>query len=222
MKSDIINNLLERRSIREGFTDRAIPGEVLETILEAGLSAPSSKNAQPWRVHVVPQGEDLQDIAIAMQNAPSADTNVPIDPSTGEPRRWTSTVRPSARVLQSVPLALFIENRGEFTGGRNNVIETAEEHRENAAIGYGFELLGLGMMINSMWIAARAQGVEGVFMGDTVAAEDYIKERLNIVGDLIGVLAVGYAKHPSYGLKELQPRNITVAYHNTHNLKEPE
>jgi nitroreductase len=56
MNRDDFYKLVEaRKSIRQ-FKDQAVPQEVLERILQAGLHAPSGKNRQNWRFFVV-QGE---------------------------------------------------------------------------------------------------------------------------------------------------------------------
>ncbi|MBN2065785.1 MAG: nitroreductase family protein [Candidatus Thermoplasmatota archaeon] len=44
---EAIEAILTRRSIRS-YTDKPIDGHLLQTILEAGFSAPSAGNQQPW------------------------------------------------------------------------------------------------------------------------------------------------------------------------------
>jgi len=44
--------LATRRS-RRSFTPRALPRDLLERLLEAAITAPSSSNRQPWRFAVV-------------------------------------------------------------------------------------------------------------------------------------------------------------------------
>ena len=43
-----IDAILNRRSIRK-FKDKPIPREIIEKVLISGMSAPSSKNRQPWK-----------------------------------------------------------------------------------------------------------------------------------------------------------------------------
>lgn len=190
---DVLTAILDRRSIRSGYEDRAVPDEVIERTVQCGLVGPSSKNAQPWRIHVVTDRPLLAELADAVRGARGIERYVPIDPATGRPREdWDSTVVESAEVLAQVPLGLFIENRGKFSDGRRTVAAAAETVREDALVGYGFEMLGLGAAIQSMWIGARAQGLEGVFMGDVLIAEATIRRRLGMMGDLVGVLVLGY------------------------------
>ena len=84
----------------------------------------------------------------------------------------------SADVLAQVSLGLFVENIGAFSAGRHTVAAAPDAYRVNALVGYGFEMIGLGAAIQSMWLAAGELGLAGVFMGDVLIAEDAIRERL--------------------------------------------
>src|SRR3954463_15878035 len=53
-----------RRNVRR-YTDRPIPREHLERILEAGRRSPSSSNWQPWHFVVVTDREQLVELAKA-------------------------------------------------------------------------------------------------------------------------------------------------------------
>ncbi|NTW56870.1 MAG: nitroreductase [Chlorobiaceae bacterium] len=52
----------KRCSIRSYDTGRAIPDELLLRVLDAGRLAPSAKNLQPWKFHVVRSPEMLQKV----------------------------------------------------------------------------------------------------------------------------------------------------------------
>ena len=52
---ELDKTISERRSIRKFKTD-SVKKELIETILDAGIKAPSAKNLQQWRFHVF-QGE---------------------------------------------------------------------------------------------------------------------------------------------------------------------
>ncbi|PIE13037.1 MAG: nitroreductase [Rhodobacterales bacterium] len=49
---DLEQAMRERRSIR-GFTDKPVPREVIEEIIDLANCAPSSMNTQPWHFHVL-------------------------------------------------------------------------------------------------------------------------------------------------------------------------
>src|SRR5947208_14097495 len=106
-----VNTVLERRSIRNGYADRSVSVDLLLTIVRCGLAAPSSKNAAPWRLHVVTDRSLIADLAMAVREAPGQGDYVPHDPRTGQPwPQFESTVLESADVLAQVPVAIFVEN----------------------------------------------------------------------------------------------------------------
>ncbi|WP_433299273.1 nitroreductase [Pseudonocardia sp. CA-142604] len=49
---DVYEAVTSRRAVR-GFTDRPVPGEVLQRVLSAAAWAPSGSNLQPWHAYVL-------------------------------------------------------------------------------------------------------------------------------------------------------------------------
>ena len=181
-----------RRSTREGYDGVPISDEDLRAVVDCGLAGPSSKNAQPWRLHVVRTPSVIREIADDVSSSPDWESYVPHDPLTGRPRTdWESTVRESAAVLRQVGSAIFVENRGVFGRGRQVLEQATAERRAPSLVGYTLEVLGVGAVIENMWLAAVALGYQAAFMGDVLIAETAIKQRLSIEGDLCGVLVIG-------------------------------
>ena len=58
---DTLDAIFTRRSIRK-YTDEPIGGEIVATLLKAGLQAPSAKNLQPWHIVVLTRREILDRI----------------------------------------------------------------------------------------------------------------------------------------------------------------
>lgn len=56
-----IENIMTRASVRQ-FTDRAISRDTLETIVKAGMAAPTAMNKQPWEFVVVTDRAALDSI----------------------------------------------------------------------------------------------------------------------------------------------------------------
>lgn len=194
---DVRSLILARRSVRSGFSSEPIEAAIIEEIVQAGLSAPSSKNSQPWKLHIVHDREILRQIAREIVSAKTDGRYVPQDPRTGKPREeFVDTVDESAHVLGNVALGIFLEDSGPFSVSRDVVAGAADSARVGAVFGYGLEYIGLGACIENMWLTALSYGIEGVFMGDAAIAEDSIKERLEMVGDFVGVLALGYTVQP--------------------------
>ena len=57
-----------RRNVRQ-FTDRVIPEDALDRILEAGRRAPSSRNWQPWDFVVVTDRDQLRELSKVWRGA---------------------------------------------------------------------------------------------------------------------------------------------------------
>lgn len=189
-----IEMILSRRSIRGGFTEQIVPRGIVNQILECGIRAPSSKNAQPWKFHVVTSQEICKNIAEHVESAKGFDEFVPCDPKTGKPRKeFSSSVIESASILRTAPLAIFVENRGFFSNTRTETEEALRRGNDTELIGLCMEYIGLGMAIENMLLAARAQGLSGVFMGDVLIAEEFIQGKLGMKGDLAGVICLGYS-----------------------------
>lgn len=190
----VVSTILARRSIRSGFDTRPVTREHLERVLQCGLAAPSSKNAKPWRFHVV-TGTDLRhQIADAAAAARGVDEYVPHDPRTGKPSaHWSSTVLESADVVRVAAAIVAIENRGVFSGGRHTLAQATREALVSSLAGYGFEVMGLGAALENIWLAANSLGIGVAFLGDLNIAEPQIRSLLGFDGDLMGVIALGYA-----------------------------
>ena len=55
-------NIMSRKSVRK-FLDEPIPKDVLESVLKAGMAAPSAMNRQPWAIEVVNDKEILNGLS---------------------------------------------------------------------------------------------------------------------------------------------------------------
>ena len=204
--------ILSRRSSRSGFSPLEVDVSVIEEIVRCGLAAPSSKNGQPWRFHVVTDRRLLAGIADAMERDEGIETYVPHDPRTGTPHReLVSTVIESAQVLREVPLGILIENRAPFSGGRDALLNADPDARNRALFGYALEFAGLGAALQNLWLAATEAGLVGTFMGDIAIAEPWIQERLSCDGELLGVLALGHGtEEPDHPRQARDPRDPSL------------
>lgn len=185
--------LKSRRSVRDGYSRVDISNQVLDDIVQSGLLAPSAKNSQPWKLHVLKQGKTMQKIADMIDTDHRTKQFAPIDPATGKLRKWSSTGSKSAQILREVSLGIFIENTCPFSGGRMAMFKAKPASQSDAIIGYGFELIGIGAMIENMWLTAQVHGLVGTYLGDVLVVEFEIKKLLEIKGDLVGALVLGYS-----------------------------
>lgn len=192
--NEVVDAILARRSVRFGYELRPVDEATIRTIVACGVSAPSSKNARPWRLHVVRERATLDAIASAAETATGIDEFVPHDPLTGRPyAAWQSTVRESAAVLREVPCAVAIENRGVFSRGIATLASIPPQALASSLMAFGLENIGLGAAIENMWLAANSLGVSVAFLGDLAIADPAARELLALEGELVGVLAMGHA-----------------------------
>lgn len=60
--NEAYKNIISRRSVRS-FTGESIDRETLNLVLEAGISAPSAVNKQPWEIFVIEDKKTLEEIS---------------------------------------------------------------------------------------------------------------------------------------------------------------
>jgi nitroreductase len=73
---ELLEAIKSRKSIR-GYKTEPVPKEILRSILEAAVRAPSADNSQPWEITVI-SGKVLKDIAEA--NVEAISTGRPVAP----------------------------------------------------------------------------------------------------------------------------------------------
>ena len=64
----IVECIMTRTSIRQ-YTDQVVSADTIETLLRAGMAAPTAVNKQPWHFVAITDREKLDGIAIANPNA---------------------------------------------------------------------------------------------------------------------------------------------------------
>ncbi len=66
--NDTINTILSRRSIR-AYTEQSVEKEKILLLLQAGMAAPSARDARPWDFIVVDEDNILQKLADGLPHA---------------------------------------------------------------------------------------------------------------------------------------------------------
>ena len=56
----IVENIMTRTSIRQ-YTDQAISADTIETLLRAGMAAPTAVNKQPWHFVAITSKDKLKE-----------------------------------------------------------------------------------------------------------------------------------------------------------------
>lgn len=157
--------LYSRHSAR-CFEKNVIDNRSIIQIIDAGRLAPSAKNSQPWKFRILSE-EEKCDISLLMLNSDEGKQN-------------TGTVRASAAIIQSSPVAIAI------TAPHLN---KAEESL----------YLSIGACLENMCLKATDLGLGSLIICDIQCAESAIATKLNINRKIVAVLIIGHEKgSPKY------------------------
>lgn len=170
---DVFEAIAQRRSIRQ-FKDTPIPKEVLLKILEAGIQAPSGKNAQPWRFVVVQEDKRAAMVRVMREGIANLKAQG-IDTGSAP---WT------AKVMEQAPVTVFVFNA-----------EVEGLNPEKPIPALTWELVNvqsIGAAIQNMLLAAQAQGIGSLWIGDIFLAYHELCAWLEETHELVAAVSFGY------------------------------
>ena len=163
-----------RRSIRK-FKDAPIPDALLETILCAGIQAPSGKNRQPWRFIVVKQDKRDEMCRIMRQGIAEAKAEGE-DSGSAE---WT------VKVMEQAPVTVFIINpEGKRPWEAHDIGEMFQDV---------VDIQSIGAAIQNMLLAAQDLGLGSLWICDVFYAYEPLCAWLGETGAMIAAVSFGYA-----------------------------
>lgn len=203
---EVIEAIHTRRSIRS-FKPEPVPREVLEELLDACRWAPSASNTQPWEFAIL-GGAVMEEVKARIIEKIKAgwdtiqlkfkDTNPDIPyPELTEPYRQRAVVLrthidshqfPSGTKGLDEKRATYLLYGGYFYGAPNAIILYTEKSLCPKAI------LDLGVMAQTIGMAALAYGLGTCLMTMTVFWPDMLREMLEIPDSKLIALgiAIGY------------------------------
>ena len=180
------------------YHDKPVPGDVIDSILEASTMACSSGNTQPWEFVVVTDSELKRQIQVEMQDAfavidrERAQTEEQLTDSSGR----SVTGRAAVEHLDKAPVIVVvcwnpergIRMKGEYA---ENPDGSLRETREIPG-GRGISLF---QACQNMMLAARAHGVSSLFTSFFFLKREEIKKILGIPPQIFMECAIfmGYA-----------------------------
>lgn len=177
MESAIYN----RRSIRK-FKQTPVSTEFIEKIIDAGRTAPSAKNRQPWKC-IVFGGKskeeflDCMEKGIAREEAcaarlPKSQFGIP-------------DAKNTLRIMREAPVLIVVLN----TNGKSPFAELDTDERFAEIC----DNLSLGAFIENMILRAEEMGIGTLWIANTCFAYEELTEYLDTGYQLTGAVAVGYA-----------------------------
>ena len=172
-----IQAIEDRRSIRK-FKPDAIAREDLVQILEAARIAPSAKNDQPWKFLVL--GERSREAALSAMDE-GIRCRMELEDAN---RRGLASAAHTLRVMRSAPeIVLIVRPSGTHPRAEISGLERVLEILDSVSVGAAVE---------NMLLEAQAMGVGTLWIGNTIFAYEEIVAALNIEGQLLGAVALGY------------------------------
>jgi nitroreductase len=165
--------IAQRRSIRK-FKDKAIPKGTLEQILKAATQAPSGKNRQPWRFHVV-QGDQRAEMVRIMREGIA---KLEAEGVNSGSSKW------SANIMEQAPVTVFVFN------------PYVDFDQELKLIGDVLtnivDVQSAGAAIQNMLLAALELGVGSLWICDVFYAYKELCTWLGQTHQMIAAVALGY------------------------------
>jgi len=189
---EVIEAIRTRRSIR-GFKPEPVPREVLEELLDACRWAPSASNTQPWEFAIL-GGEVMEEytdrliekVKLEWDTSSLKFKNINPDipyPELPEPYRQRAMdarahidnhqFPPGTKGLDEKRAAYLLYG-GRFYGAPNAIIVSTEKSICPKAI------LDLGIMVQTISLAAHAYGLGTCLMTMAIAWPDIVRELLGI------------------------------------------
>lgn len=173
MNTEVIER---RRSIRR-FQKKGVSKEMILQILEAARQAPSAKNAQPWRFLVLgPQSRN------AALNAMDAGVRCRMDAVANRP--LLAGAIHTLRIMKSAPVLILVVNPAGGT--------PADSVSGWARVAELLDAMSVGAAVENLLLEAVALGLGALWIGNTFFAYDEIAAALEIQGQLLGAVAVGW------------------------------
>ncbi len=174
----IIETIRNRCSVRE-YANKEVEDELLNLILEAACNAPSVHNVQPWYFGIV-KGEKKEKISDIIREYHKKMLF-----------GFHNTMKQSAKIISSAPVIITVWNQAPLSSRMKKIADIPYNYKE---IIRDYEIQSISASIENMWIAATSLGLGMAWLGITVFCEDEIKKLLNIQGNLITILSLGYPK----------------------------
>lgn len=176
----MISAILQRRSIRK-YRGDAIPREMVEQILRAGMLAPSSKNRQPWKF-IVTSGKAKEEALLAMEKGLQREKTEAILPGS---RQHIGGAAYTLQIMQEAPVVLFIVNPVGLNLFRPLTAEERIYEICNAQ--------SVGAAMENMTLEATELGLGSLWICDTYFAYPELTDWLHTEGELLAAMALGVA-----------------------------
>ena len=167
-RGDTLKEIIDRRSIRK-YTEEPIERIDIETILQAGIYAPSAKNRQPWRYYVY-SGEKKNVLLDVMEKGLVRERDVKKllpNSQNGLPDAFNTL-----KIMREAPVLIIIEN----ANGKSPDLEIDADDRVTEIC----DTLSIGASVENILLKATELGYGTLWIANTCFAYEELVEFINI------------------------------------------
>lgn len=177
----VLKAIHERRSLRR-YQDKPVARELIESLIDAGIWAPSAHNRQPWRFAVLQTFETRQKLALAMGARLRSDLendNMPEDMIEKDVSRSYDRLT-SSPVL--IVVCLSMVDMDVYSDGKRN-------HNE-----YIMAVQSTAMAGQNILLAAHDSGLGACWMCAPLFCPSVVQDTLELPADwqAQGIISLGY------------------------------
>lgn len=174
--------IASRRSVRS-FVDRDISDEILMSVFEAGLCAPSPKNRQPWTYVVISERREKKRFAEQMHAEIMSLYSQKTD-------RWDiigalDTLKP----IEQCSVLILVCYKNNTTIIHDDGIDWNMSAKDIEAL----ELMSIGASVQNMLLRAQTLGVASLWCGDILYAYQFVKKYSDF--PVVSAICLGYAEY---------------------------
>ena len=208
---DVTEALNARRCVR-AFKPDPVSRQTVTAILQAAARTPSWADSQPWQVYVA-GGETLERLRTAFLERTRQE--VPGAPDLLTPKEWPPAIKQRSSEMNAARIAArgvspddkaprrsFLENNRRFFGAPAVVYLCMDRSLTP------WSIFDMGMMAQSIMLAAQDHGVDSAPAVNLVTYPDLIRAELSIPDELMIMMgvALGYRDPDDPGLSFRSPR----------------
>lgn len=173
--------IMERRSIRK-YHSAAVKMDDIETIIQAGILAPSAKNRQPWK-YIVYTDAAKNDLLNIMEKGLIRERDG--DRLLPESQKDLPDAFYTLKVMREAPVLIMIEN----IYGQSPYLDIDTNGRVSEIC----NTLSIGASVQNILLAATELGYGTLWIANTCFAYNELVDYIGIKGQLAGAISLGIA-----------------------------